>query len=361
MGGDLTVESELGRGSTFTIRVPSHIGKTGGHDDPARPVVTVSAAPDFIDAPALVTDGGAAIGEYVAEGLDGEGPADLKSRIASLGRPLHVLIADDDEANRIVAAKMLRDFDMEFTMACDGVEAVEAAARTSFDIVLMDMRMPNMDGMKATQAIRALGGQCATIPIVAFTGNGFVEDVTACLQAGMNDFVFKPVRKKVLVNAVSRVLSGNEAIPTDPVSCETGPLPIEWSPGTGPDTMFDQMVFDNLADVVGLVDAHKIAQVFVKETEDRLRRLRELSSDADRETIEREAHSIKSGAATVGMLQLAQVAELLERKAPVILPGDYSLILDELATAFALSRVHLPESPISATGCDIARVEAVAQ
>src|SRR5207302_11291395 len=113
----------------------------------------------------------------------------------------------------------LKDFDVQINMACDGVEAVEAASHFPCDVILMDMRMPEMDGLQATRAIRAQGGRLATVPIIAFTANAFAEDVQACHDAGMNDFVVKPVRKNVLINTIARALM--RAFPAIPAQADT--------------------------------------------------------------------------------------------------------------------------------------------
>ena len=81
----------------------------------------------------------------------------------------------------------------------DGLEAVAAVERTRFDVVFMDMRMPEMDGLEATRVIRSRGGECAEVPIIAPTANAFAPEIKACREAGMTDFVAKPVRKFVYV------------------------------------------------------------------------------------------------------------------------------------------------------------------
>jgi len=124
-------------------------------------------------------------------------------RIAAFGRPLRMLIVDDNPTNRLVAARMLKDFEIQTDTACDGTEAVTAANRFNFDLILMDVRMPEMDGLQATRVIRSHGATPA-VPIIAFTANAFPEDIEACRGAGMNDFVVKPARKKAMIEAILR-------------------------------------------------------------------------------------------------------------------------------------------------------------
>ena len=131
---------------------------------------------------------------------------DLKSRIAGLDRPLKVLVAEDDAVNRMVVSKMLGEFDVELKVVTDGLEAVQAVSEGDFDLVLMDVRMPDMDGLTATAAIRKQGGRFARLPIIALTANAFPEDVKICREAGMSDFLAKPLRKPALVTALLRAL-----------------------------------------------------------------------------------------------------------------------------------------------------------
>jgi signal transduction histidine kinase/DNA-binding NarL/FixJ family response regulator len=135
------------------------------------------------------------------------GAEDLKAAIAAVGRPLRVLIAEDDATNRMVVTKMLREFDTKTTIATDGVQAVRAASEADYDLILMDVRMPEMDGLAATRAIRARGGRLATMPIIALTANAFAEDVRLCREAGMSDFLSKPLRKPALVAAMLKAIS----------------------------------------------------------------------------------------------------------------------------------------------------------
>jgi two-component system, sensor histidine kinase len=102
---------------------------------------------------------------------DRVGADDLKARIAALGRPLRVLIAEDDATNRMVVVKMLQEFAAETRMATDGVQAVQAAAESEYDLVLMDVRMPEMDGLAATRAIRARGGRLPSLRWRSHRGN----------------------------------------------------------------------------------------------------------------------------------------------------------------------------------------------
>jgi two-component system, sensor histidine kinase and response regulator len=117
---------------------------------------------------------------------------------------LRVLVAEDNEINRRVLAGMLRRIGCEVVFAVDGREAVQFAMQKEFGLVLMDCQMPEMDGFEAAQAIRRRGGRFVDLPIVALTANVLPSDREACLAAGMNDFLAKPVKLDVLRAAIQR-------------------------------------------------------------------------------------------------------------------------------------------------------------
>lgn len=154
---------------------------------------------------------------------------ELKARIAGLDRPLRVLVAEDDAVNRMVVSKMLGAFEVELRVVTDGVEAVAAASEVDYDVVLMDVRMPDMDGLAATRAIRAQGGRFEALPIVALTANAFPEDVRICREAGMSDFLAKPLRKPALVEALLHALDGHMVSEDAPLQPALMPAEVEWT------------------------------------------------------------------------------------------------------------------------------------
>jgi signal transduction histidine kinase/ActR/RegA family two-component response regulator len=129
---------------------------------------------------------------------------ELKARIAGLKRPLRILIAEDDATNLMVVTRMLREFDVQTHIVTDGAQADQTASESVFDLVLMDVQMPVMDGFAATRSIRSRG--FAALPIIALTANAFPEDAKLCREAGMSDFLAKPLRKRMLISAILRAV-----------------------------------------------------------------------------------------------------------------------------------------------------------
>ena len=124
---------------------------------------------------------------------------------------LHVLVADDNAANRFVAGKVLEMFGCTFEMAENGAEALEAAAARRFDLILMDIKMPVMDGVTAARRIRSLAGPAARVPILALTANADERDERIYAAAGMNGLAQKPIQPDVLLNAIRQVMAEAEA------------------------------------------------------------------------------------------------------------------------------------------------------
>ncbi|ACL96730.2 ATP-binding response regulator [Caulobacter vibrioides] len=124
------------------------------------------------------------------------------------GRSAHILIVDDNATNRMVAEALCDMFECTSEQAVDGVEAVEMARSGRFDLILMDIKMPRMDGVAATRAIRELSGRSSAAPIVALTANADPADVHTYLAAGMQDVVEKPIKPERLALVLNSLLAG---------------------------------------------------------------------------------------------------------------------------------------------------------
>ena len=126
-----------------------------------------------------------------------------------------ILVMEDEEINQMVAQEFLEEAGFAVTLADNGQQGLERAREQTFDLILTDMQMPVMDGLSATRAIRQLPGY-ATLPIIAMTANAFAEDRHNCLEAGMNDFITKPVDPEVLFSVMLHWLSTGPHTPDTP-------------------------------------------------------------------------------------------------------------------------------------------------
>ncbi|WP_374369071.1 response regulator [Dongia sp.] len=132
------------------------------------------------------------------------------------GASLRILLAEDNQVNQMLVTAILARAGARADVAGNGLEALEAVRSRSYDIILMDMRMPELDGLSATRRIRELGGAAAQIPIIALTANASQEDRRLCLEAGMNDFMPKPIDandliQKISLHAKAALISGDAA------------------------------------------------------------------------------------------------------------------------------------------------------
>lgn len=169
MGGEIFVESELGEGTCFILSLPLEIS-------PEQPVL---------------------------------GPADKSLSVIGLNiSPITVLVTDDNAINRKVASQLLQKLGHMVVEATDGLEAVSAVQKGNIDIVLMDVQMPNMDGLTATGKIREMRRPLCNIPIIGVTANAFPGAESEILESGMNDYLSKPVRLDQLRYALFKAIRG---------------------------------------------------------------------------------------------------------------------------------------------------------
>ena len=272
----------------------------------------------------------------------------LRQQIAALGRRMRVLVVDDNATNRIVAEKMLRGFDLDIDTAEDGTEAVEQGLRVAYDLILMDMRMPKMDGPAAARLLRAGGGPSARTSIVAFTANAFPEDIQLCREAGMDDVVPKPVRKRNLVLALDAALRRGTG---HPLEVHAGPPVAEAAEAirSGP-LDFDARTYAELEAEVGSDTMLEAFALFAHETENRLERLRALDPEVPGhlENIGREAHTLKGDAGSFGLLQAAADAAALEKAARSETIPHYQQLLSALERSVARGMKHAPRPAVAA-------------
>ena len=166
MGGEIQLHSEEGKGSTFAFSI---------------------SAPESADAPSTL-------------------PKKAALQPNLLGK--HILLVEDNAINRQVISKMLEPTKAVVVMAEDGIKALDVLKEQSFDLILMDCQMPNMDGYECTRTIRVMELKTGwRVPIVAITANAYEEDKQRCLIAGMDDFIAKPINSDDLYTVIGNILS----------------------------------------------------------------------------------------------------------------------------------------------------------
>ncbi|NQD36718.1 response regulator [Permianibacter sp. IMCC34836] len=236
-----------------------------------------------------------------------------------------VLLVEDNELNQDVACGLLAEVAMQVDIAADGEQALAALAKQTYDLVLMDMQMPVMDGITATQALRRQP-QFATLPVIAMTANALASDRERCLAAGMNDHVAKPIDPDELFRAMLRWL------PDAGTTNDTGVS----APANGGNTnnKTGKTIAISLPVVAGLNTRQglrrtlnkpqsylRLLEKFVERQADSADRLAETLSQRDYRTAERLAHTDKALAGNIGAEALAALAAELEQMAREQVPA----------------------------------------
>ncbi|WP_207540126.1 ATP-binding protein [Sabulicella rubraurantiaca] len=261
MGGQIAVDSTPGKGSTFFFDLP------------------LAVVPESAPPPARLTPAP---------------PAPPAPR-----RRGRILLAEDGKANQMVAATILRKAGYTVELARDGAEALAAAESADFDLILMDLRMPLMDGITAARAIRAIRSPRARVPILAMTASVMPGDEERCAKAGMDGHLPKPVERASLLAAVAKFVNG---MPRQ----EATPAPAE--PTTAP-PLLDRETLEELRAAVGPGRLPRLVALFIDESRNRAQRMQ---SQRDPRVLEDEAHALKAAAATFGAAALRDAARALE-------------------------------------------------
>jgi len=250
---------------------------------------------------ALATMGGMALADSATVRAANQGfPSPLDERY-------RILVVEDNEVNRFVISEMLEELGCDVVLAENGKLGIEALEAAEFELVLMDCQMPVLDGYAATSAIRAKGGRFATLPIVAVTAHALPQEEQRARDAGVDDYITKPIAARTLRSIVRRycrakVLLASQALSTAPPSARSksasSPAIAPAEPSNG----------ENLS--------KGVLKVFLKHVPRQVESIANAVTAGDAEALKAAAHKLKGGCLVAGVTKMAEICAQLEDGAP---------------------------------------------
>lgn len=253
---------------------------------------------------------------------------DIESKLRTHYAGSHILLVEDNEINREVFIQLLNSVMLKIDVATNGREAVEKLSINTYDLVLMDIQMPEMDGLEATQIIRTMDGK-SSIPILATTANIFEEDRQACIQAGMNDFVAKPIDPSNLFSSII------EWLPVNTTTINKAPAPVSF-------VSTDTALLNQLLSIES-IDAEKGLKNMLGDEKKYIRMLHQFETSHRQDMLKLNAylkdgkineakhiiHTLKGVVGTMGLTRLQATINALGEEIRINEnKGDYSQLVD---------------------------------
>jgi PAS domain S-box-containing protein len=300
MGGDISVESDSGTGSVFRFRIRVR---------PGDPAAIRAEAPDI--------------------------PA---GEIAGLSR--NILLAEDNAINRMLIIRMLERMGHRVDTVSNGVAAVEAVGAGSYDLVLMDMQMPVMDGATATREVRLLPGPQAGIPILALTADAIPNHRDEYLRTGLDGYLTKPVDWVQLARAIADLTGGAGLPPGAGEKADADPLPAPETDNFQNVPIIDDAKLDDLRKAVGS-SFELMMNLFRESAREEFDALRSALAGGDTVTMRRAAHTLKGVAANLGANRIQVIARRIEVVAAD--PAAVERLLEPLDRAIEITASRIGE------------------
>jgi CheY-like chemotaxis protein/HPt (histidine-containing phosphotransfer) domain-containing protein len=306
MGGKMCLKSRPGEGSTFWFTLPMEKSETEHElEDEIHPAQS----------------------GYLNE----------KTNIRRTG---HILVAEDYPINQNVVRQHLEEVGYKVSMVDDGTEAVRACRKNKYDLILMDIQMPNMDGFEATRHVRLNDSLCSEVPILALTANADLETRNACLKANMDEVLTKPIRRNILISAVDRWITGLG---------EEADLSNDYSGDERDDDPSKNLLpidVDVPLEEFGDMDIVKeMVTQFIEKVEFQIMNMKEALNKQDIAGLRRDAHAIKGGAATLEARPLFRITKELEDLCKANDLNEVPNTLDNVVAEFDRLRLYVDKDP----------------
>lgn len=296
MGGKISFESEYGKGTTFHVEILLKTGRKIKNPVPCQ-------------LPGLPL---------------GKGPQSNDGAIA--GR---ILIAEDNSTNQLVITRMLDKWGCKYHVVANGNEVLGAMRGAHFDLILMDCQMPEMDGYAASQIIRKSDTLDSAIPIVALTANAVSGDELKCREAGMNEYLSKPIDRRALEAVLRKYLGGQKS-------------GLQGLISHGALSQFDDLQMEGQPDIL-----IQVIESFLRTSPQRKNAIEDYVESKNIPALAREAHALKSGALTLGALLLGEICQKFEDLDSTVSSADLQVLYGSLKAAYHQSCLELAEIKVN--------------